>query len=159
MITDTFDRWRRYGSAPVWERAFDFLSSLDANAPEGKTLLQGDDLFAIVMSYDTRERCDAMLESHRKYVDIQAVLTEAEGIDWFPREGLEVKIPYDAEKDAMFYHRLDGTAPAHLEMKPGRFVILYPEDAHMCQLIVDGAIRTIKKVVVKVRLDLVKDSL
>lgn len=159
MITDTLERWRRYAATPVWEKAFDFLSSLDANSTEGKTLLQGDDLFAIVMSYDTRERSAAMLESHRKYVDIQAALKEAEGIDWFPRDRLEIKIPYDAEKDAMFYHRPEGAAPAHLEMKPGHFVILYPEDAHMCQLIVDGAVRTIKKVVVKVRLDLVKDSL
>ncbi len=158
MITDTFANWRRYVSGPIWEKAFNFLSALDANTPDGKTLLLGDDLFAIVMSYDTRDCASALLESHRKYIDIQAALSEAEGIDWIPRDGLETKTPYDADKDAMFHHRPAGTAPAHLEMKPGRFVILYPEDAHMCQLIVDGAVRSIKKVVVKVRLDLVKET-
>jgi biofilm protein TabA len=157
MICGTLDNWNRYVTGEVWEKAFAYLKSLTPDSPNGKTFLQADDLFGIVMSYKTRACEEAITETHCKYIDIQVVLAETEGIDWFPRDLLTVKTPYDAESDAAFYERPAGNAPAHIELSPGRFLIFYPEDAHMCQLMVGGAPREIKKAVVKVRLDLVAD--
>lgn len=153
MIHGTLDTWQRYVKGPLWEKAFRFIESLNADSPVGKTVLQGDDLFGMVASYDTRPCEESALETHERYIDIQAAIVEAEGIDWFPRAMLEITTPYDKEKDAVFYHRPPVPAPGHLAMMPGHFVIFYPDDAHMCQLIVGDGKRTVKKVVVKVRID------
>jgi YhcH/YjgK/YiaL family protein len=69
---------------------------------------------------------------------------------WFPVAGLEVKTPYDPEKDVEFYHR-PGAGPARVNVSPGTFVVLFPWDAHMPQLAVEGVPTTVKKVVVKIR--------
>lgn len=156
MVADELKNWRNTFSGPVWTQAFDFIESLTPDAPEGYTHLQGDDLFARVMTYDTRGPEDGILESHRNYIDIQAALHEAEGVDWFPRHSLEIKTPYNADNDAEFYHRpAHAHAPARVDVHPGMFVVLFPEDAHMAQQIVGGTVKHMRKVVVKVRLDLV----
>lgn len=157
MIADAFNQWEHYFSGAAWQCACRFLQSLNLDAEDGETPLQGDDIIARVMSYETRSPQEAALEAHRDYVDIQMVLRGAEGIDWFPREGLDIRTPYDDAKDVEFYHR-PGVAPIHIDNHPGNFVVLFPDDAHMPQLMVGGAPATIKKVVVKVKLDLVRNS-
>ena len=157
MIADRLGQWEHYFSGEVWECAFRFLESLHPDSEETKTTLQGDDMFACVMSYETRSIQEAKLEAHRKYIDIQMTLVGAERIDWFPLENLEVKTPYD-DTDFEFYHR-PGDAPIHIDNHPGNFAVLFPDDAHMPQLVVGDAPKIVKKVVVKVRLDLVRDSM
>ena len=93
MIAGTLDNWKQHLAGPVWEKVFDYLASLSPDSPEEKTVLDGDKLFGIVMSYPTREVDDAVLETHEKYIDVQMALVDTEAIDWFPRAGLEVKTP------------------------------------------------------------------
>lgn len=156
MITGTLDNWQQHLSGPVWEKAFNFIKALPAATADGKTLIEGNGIFAIVGAYDTKPPEGQDIETHRKHLDIQVMMSGTEGIDWFPRPLLEVKTPYDDEKDAAFYHRPAGPAPAHLTMAPGRFAIFYPDDGHMCQLVTGGKVENVKKVVIKIRLDLLK---
>lgn len=152
MIVDRFENWRRLLRGPAWDRAYDFLMSLRADSPEGETRLDGDAVFARVMAYRTRGPEDAVLESHRNYVDVQTTLDGAEGIEWFPRGSLARKQEYDAERDFELWHR-PGPAPARADMFPGMFCVLFPEDAHMAQQIVGETPREIRKAVVKIRVD------
>ena len=69
MLFGSLDRWEEQVSGPVWATAFAWLNSLTPDSPEGKTELQGEDLFGIVMSYDTWGRDQALLETHDKYID------------------------------------------------------------------------------------------
>lgn len=156
MITGTLDNWKQHLSGPVWEKAFNFIAALPAAAADGKTLIEGNDMFAIVGAYDTHGPEGQEIETHRKNIDIQVMMSGTEGIEWFPRPMLEVKTPYDEEKDAAFYSRPVGPAPAYLTMVPGRFAIFFPDDGHMCQLVSGGKVEHVKKVVIKIRLDLVK---
>lgn len=158
MIVDRLDRWSAYFSGPAWQRAFDFLLALAPDAEEGYTKLDGDDLYARVMSYDTRGPEQGVVEAHRQFIDIQATLSGAEGIDWFPLESLEVKTPYDASKDAEFYHP-SATTPARVDNYPGTFVTLFPGDAHRPQQNVGVKSAPVKKVVVKVHTRLVTPGL
>ena len=82
MIVDRLHNYTCYPFGKAWQLAFDFLLSLNHDAEEKKYPLHGDDLFAIVMSYETRTPETSELEAHRKYLDIQAVLTGEEGIGW-----------------------------------------------------------------------------
>ncbi len=155
MIVGRLEDWNTQVSGPVWAQVFEFLTSLAPDADEGITNLDGDALYANVMRYETRTREEAVLETHRKYIDVQMTLIGAEGIDWYPRAMLEVDKPYDAEKDVVFYKN-PGNAPAHVDNRPGAFTILFPEDAHMPQLIVGDQPETVKKVVIKISTDLVR---
>jgi len=152
MIVDRLENWRHYFTGPAWTRVFGFLASLTPDAESGVTHIDNEAIYARVMSYETRGPDDAVLETHEQYVDVQMALAGAEGIDWFPKSGLEVKTPYDAVTDVTFYHR-PGVSPAHVDVHPGTFAVFFPEDAHMPQLVVGDAPAEVKKVVVKVHVD------
>lgn len=156
MIADRLQNWQRYFSEDTWRIAFDYLQHLDPNTAEGFYDLQGKDIYARVMSYDTVTENEAILESHRTYIDIQSSVIHDERIDWFPLDGLQVKTEYNSEKDATYYHRPD-SALASVVVKPGMFVVLFPTDAHMPKLITDTQHR-MKKVVVKLRASLIGQS-
>lgn len=149
VILDRIERWPRYFADAPWRRAFEFLARLDARAAEGTYEIEGQDIYARVIVYQTLNETAAILESHRQYVDIQAALEGSERIAWFPLEGLRPEAPYDNAKDAIFYeHQAQAGGEAILE--PGRFAVFFPSDAHMPQLVV-GEPQVMKKVVIKVR--------
>lgn len=153
MIVDRLENWGLYFKGNCWETVASFLASLKADTPEGEYPLQGQEVFAKVMLYETRGPDTATFESHREYIDIQAVLVGAEGIAWHPTTGLEVRDKYDPVRDVEFHHTpLD--FPARVDVLPGHFVALFPHDAHMPQLTVSGMPPWVKKVVVKVAVTL-----
>lgn len=155
MIVDRIDNWKKYPLGPAWEKAFAFLADLEPSAPEAETKIDGDGLFARVMSYETREETssDAVLEAHRRYVDIQMALIGSERIAWYPTSSLQAKGPYDDEKDVQFFV-CESPADIQVSVCPGTFACLFPQDAHMPQLKTNGRGGEVKKVVVKVALDL-----
>lgn len=155
MIVGRLDTWRERLSDPPWPRVFEFIETLPDSVDEGYIEIEREEIFARVMRYDTRGPDEGILETHRRYVDVQATLIGAEGVDWFPRDSLDVREPYDQERDVAFYHRPE-IVPARVDVYPGMYVVLFPEDAHMAQQIVGDGVESIKKVVVKVHVDLLQ---
>lgn len=154
MIIDTLEHFDRYFTTEAWRQAGAFLRSLNAQSPEGETQLLGERLIARVQAYDTREPEGGVLESHRRYVDVQATLAGAEAIHWYPQASLRARTPYDVQRDVFFYDLPDGPPPARVEGLPGRWVLLFPEDAHMAQMIVGPAAGPVRKVVLKIEREL-----
>ncbi|MCH8205118.1 MAG: YhcH/YjgK/YiaL family protein [Candidatus Hydrogenedentes bacterium] len=153
MIVGRLETWReRFRDAP-WPQVFEFLEALSESADEGRIEIRGEEIFARVMCYETRGPDEGILETHRRYVDVQSTLIGAEGVDWFPRDSLELREPYDEERDVAFYHRPE-IVPARVDVYRGMYVVLFPEDAHMAQQVVGDGVKSIKKVVVKVHVDL-----
>lgn len=152
MIAGMLAHWQRHFDGPVWGRAFAHICSLGPDAEEGITELQGRDMFARVMSYDTVEPAGSKLEAHREYIDIQCSLVKGERIDWFPIEGLTPVSEYNSEKDVIHFKRPD-FVPISICVEPGMFAVFFPEDAHMPKLRIASPQR-MKKIVVKVRLSL-----
>lgn len=153
MINDTLDNWREYVSGAAWSRVFEFLAKLDAHAPdEDRIELDGDRIFARVMSYVTKTREEAVLEAHDRHIDVQVSLSNSEAIECHERGRLEIKTPYDPEKDVVFFRPPDGFA-ARVVNSPGRFTVLFPQDAHMPQLMTGRFPESVKKVVVKVSVE------
>ena len=154
MIVDHIDNWKRYSFGPTWELVFSFLEGLTPESEERRYDLDGDDVFAIVMSYPTKQETDAnaVLEAHRKYVDIQMALVGSERLALYPAHSLNVKTPYNAERDVEFF-TYEQSANIQLGMFPGTFACLLPQDAHMPQLATGNAGVEVKKVVVKIALD------
>jgi biofilm protein TabA len=150
MIVDRQDKWQSYPFGEAWKEAFEFLAGLKPDAEEKKHFLRGNDLYVMVNSYETRPH---NLEAHRAYVDIQVVLSGAEAIGWLPAQGLPEKTPYNPEKDIEFYD-----APVEkqtlIRMNPGLFAVFFPWDAHAPACPLDGAPQRVKKVVIKIKKEL-----
>ncbi|HAD04098.1 MAG: hypothetical protein A2091_01805 [Desulfuromonadales bacterium GWD2_61_12] len=153
MLVDQLHNASRYPFGPAWDQVCAFLAGLTAETPDGEYPLQGDEIFARVMTYATRPPAEAVLEAHRNYADVQSVLVGSEAMEWFPAATLEIATVYDGERDAEFY-RYPGSGPARVTVAPGRIVLLLPGDAHIFALTVDGTPTEVKKVVVKVRASL-----
>ena len=151
MILDQLDKRDDRLCGAMWDRAFEFIEGLDADAAEGKVTLQGDDLYAMIESYETRAPEIALPEAHRAYTDIQVLLAGREQIAWWPAADLEVSKPYVSASDILFYERPPVTA-ATLELVPGRFAVFFPRDAHMPGLHAATVPTPVKKVVIKMRL-------
>ncbi|MDD5406096.1 MAG: YhcH/YjgK/YiaL family protein [Sulfurovaceae bacterium] len=155
MIIDKVENFGLYRFGPAWQRAFEFLSTLTPDSPDGRYDIDGDDIFAIVMSYHTLTPEKAVFESHQKYVDIQTVITGAEGFECAFSDELNVITPYDADKEAAFYERTSH-GQTRVDVFPGTFVMLYPHDAHIAGLLVGAESKLVKKVVVKVKIELLE---
>jgi len=152
MISDSIQNSSRYNFGPVWNAAFEFLKTLTPESETGRRLIQGDALFAGIDCYETKARDDAKIETHRKYVDIQVLLSGTEVIEIFPKKGLTVSEPYIPERDVEFY-QVPGEAPVKLTLTLGQFVVFFPEDAHMPCLMNGNSAQPVQKVVVKLRAD------
>lgn len=150
MIVDEIIGRRLCLRGPLWDLAFEFLATLDGESEEGRFALQGDDVYAMVESYDTRIPKIALPEAHRVYTDIQVLLSGRERIDWWPTPGLTISKPYDSGKDIAFYERPEAPATG-VVLVPGRFAVFFPADAHMPGLQAGSGPERVKKAVIKIR--------
>ncbi len=153
MILDRLENYTRYFASKEARLAFDYLLALCPDTPDGDYPIRGEDIYARVMSYETRSVEAAKLEAHRRYIDIQTALVGAEGIEWVPLHGLEPRAPYDEIKDVQHFVR-PGKDLCRINVFPGTFALFLPEDAHMPQLIVGPKAAQIKKAVIKIKVEL-----
>ena len=59
-----------------------------------------------------KEKSEAAIETHKKFIDIQFPLLGVEKIGWKPGDQLlEESVPYNEEQDIAFYIPEDGHAP------------------------------------------------
>jgi YhcH/YjgK/YiaL family protein len=153
MIIDRLEHWEHYHFGAAWTKAFEFLGTLSADAEEKKYTIEGDDIFAIVMSYDTCSPETSLFESHQKYVDIQTTLIGTERFECAFTDTLLVQTPYDDATDVQWYKRTH-PGQTRVDVSPDTFVMLYPHDAHMAALMTGENSEHIKKVVVKIKAEL-----
>ena len=148
MIFDKLERYNRYtGPAVAIAPAMAYLASQDfIHTPPGRVELQGDALFALVQEYTSKPVDQGIWEAHRRYIDVQYIVSGREQIFYAPIECLQPGI-YVPEKDFL---PLSGSGSS-LEITAGFFVVFYPEDAHMPGLALTLP-EPVKKVVVKVKL-------
>lgn len=149
MILDDINHSSRYEFlGPLFKKAFQFIADTDMTTlPLGKHELQGDDLFVIVMEYETKDPDDCIMENHKKYIDIQYMVRGEElmGVKIFIDQ--VPTTPYDDSKDAAFYKPQYDSL---LKVKQGQFTIFFPHDLHMPSM-KSGKAEKILKAVFKVR--------
>jgi len=139
-----------YRNPARWDKAFKFLQEENlTELPKGRYELEGADLFVNVDEYITKNEEDALFEAHRKYADIQYVVTGEEQIGVVPLEKTSVTEPYNDEKDIVFLYT---TEVNYRPATPEQFFVFFPENAHRpCVKTGDNAL--VRKIVVKVRID------
>ena len=147
MIMDLLSRWNTY----TWlnkrfEEGFRFVEQIKADAPEGRTEIDGGNIFGMVQNYETNAWEGQRFEAHRQYADIQMLLAGEESILWAPASALTTVQSY--EPDIEFYELKP--ASAELVLTPGIFCVFFPGDAH-APCLQHKAQSSVRKVVVKVR--------
>lgn len=152
MIHDTLDNAARYEAlSPRFAKAFAYLQALTGNEQPGRYELDGNSVFAIVQTYTTKPENEALLEAHRKYIDVQYLHAGRETILWAPLATMqETTMPYDADKEAALFKLVPDMSAVRISA--GHFVILYPEDAHAPCVHWDSP-SEVFKVVIKVAAD------
>jgi len=148
MILDQLDQAAcYYGIGARVEAGLRFLRGADlAGLANGRQAIDGDAVYALVSEYQTKSLGQGQWEAHRRYLDIQCLISGEEKMGYAPLSGLKVTQVYDAEKDCLF---LEGLGD-FLVVKPKMFILFMPQDAHLPGLAV-GVPSKVKKVVVKVR--------
>ncbi len=149
MIHDTLAHLNRYeGIHPGVMQGLRFLAETDfSTLPDGRVDIDGQNVFANIMTVDTKPANDTP-EAHRRYIDIQFLISGQEKIAVGPLEAMAEEVEARPQGDIWFYHgELDPVTIGN-----GRFAVLFPGDAHAPGIAV-GAPATVRKVVVKVLAD------
>ena len=134
------DRYRCLG--PRFARAFDYARSTDfTGMAEGTYPVGGDDVRALVQRYTTKPQAEGRWEAHRTHIDLQMIVTGEEHIGVAPLNRL-VAEPYDPERDLLW---LTGDGD-FVTLRPGDFVLLWPDDGHMPGVAIDQPTEVLKVV-------------
>lgn len=147
MILDKLENSALYASiSENLKIGFDFLKNTDLiHLEPGKYEIEGKNVFALVSEYQSKEHEDCRPEAHRKYADIQYIVSGREIIGFATLNNQTVTDEYNTDKDIVFFS--GETTPLILE--PGMFAVFFPQDIHRPCMQLDGP-EKVKKVVVKV---------
>jgi YhcH/YjgK/YiaL family protein len=148
MILGNLQDSARYDALhPLFREVFEYIKTHDLLHMEtGRIELRGDDLFINNIEPTTKSKAEQPLEVHETYLDIHVLLEGKERIGWIPASLCrKPQGTFDKENDFILY---DDEPTSYVDLLPGQFAIVYPEDAH-APMIGDGG--TIRKLIVKVR--------
>jgi YhcH/YjgK/YiaL family protein len=127
--------------------AFDYLEKTDlSKIHPGTHEIDGRKVYVMVQQYDTKPMEKGRWEAHRRYIDVQYV---HQGVERFGYASLRELQPgnYDEDKDFL---SLEGEGKGDFFLvRPGTFVVLFPQDGHMPGMAVSTP-QPVKKFVVKV---------
>jgi YhcH/YjgK/YiaL family protein len=147
MVLDKIENSGLYKSLhPRFDKAFEYIQKTDFSLlDDGKYEIEGENIFALVQEYNTKDAKDAKPEAHIKYIDIQYIHsgTELIGVATLKNQAIVVS---DPEKDITFF---DGETSL-VKFETGMFAIFFPGDLHMPGILETQPAK-VKKVVIKVK--------
>ena len=116
-----------------------------AAVPTEKQSLEGEALF--VTRFDVSSCTDEsrLFEYHRRYLDVFVTAAGRERVDIASPEKLELQLQKDD------YWGAAGKAEQSVILAPGRFLVLFPGDAHRPGMAVEGEER-LSRIVFKIRI-------
>lgn len=126
----------------------DFIENLSVTTPVGRYEID-DNIYANIEEYNTKSELDANLEAHRRFIDVQFLLSGIERINYCNIDGLEILTNYNYEHDILFYKR-PKMELNKLYLNGRNFAIFYPQDAHAPQITTMCLQDNVKKVVIKI---------
>lgn len=148
MVSDLLSNAPRYAAlGRRVARGLRFLAETDlATLAVGRHEIDGERLFVLVSEYVPKAQATCRWEAHRKYIDLQYVVSGVERIGVAPAASMR-ETGCEADRDLVW---LEGEGD-FLTLGAGRFVLLWPGDAHMPGVATDPP-ESVRKVVVKIAL-------
>lgn len=132
---------------PLFKTAFDYIKSHDLlNMPLGRIEIDSDCLFINNAESELVDKECQKIEVHQQYIDIHVPLNGEEIIGWKALADLSVvDKTYNKEAD---FGTFAEPASTYVTLKPGQFLVAWPEDGH-APIIGHGILR---KAIVKIKL-------
>lgn len=148
MILDTLVNSSRYVSMhPTFGQAFDWLKSARlTDLPAGRQEIDGARLYVTVIREPGRGQAAAKFETHRKYIDIQYLVSGSDLIGWAHLEPGLKSLGYEAGRDLEFY---EAKPTLWVPVPTGTFAVFFPEDAHAPMAGTDAMLKVVVKVAVE----------
>lgn len=131
----------------AWEAVARFLQNTDLDAlPLGRNDI-AEGAFANVQEYETKTA--SKYELHRRYIDVQLLTRGEEWVYVAPvADAHDPQGAFDTEADCILY--ASAVSERRVVVSPRSYLILYPSDAHMPCMAIDGVSRPVRKIVVKI---------
>lgn len=148
MIIDKLSNSHLYsGLGERINTAFTYLKETDFSKIQlGKYEIDGDNVFALVNEYNTKDESDGKLEAHKKYIDVQFVVKGKELMGYAPLENQKIIDDYNEQNDITFF----SGEKSFTQVDEGMFAIFFPTDVHLPGIKVNES-AYVKKVVIKVK--------
>ena len=149
VITDIIENAENYYKlGENFKKGFEFLKNTNLKELEnGKYQIDNDDVFVSVQDYTTKPESEGKFEAHKKYADIQFIISGEEKIGYTNIQNCTPTTFYDDTKDIVF---LEGKGD-FITARENSFLIFMPQDAHM-PCISNQKPQYVKKAVVKVKI-------
>lgn len=130
-----------------------FLKKMFSEAlPDGRYYLENG-IYVNVESYITQKKEERKFESHKRYVDIQFILSGEENILVAPVQRLSVCEEYSVSNDITFYNAYSCKEGEIVHLTVGQALLLKPEDGHMpCIRVEEDTPTKVRKAVIKIPL-------
>ena len=149
MIIDSIKNAKKYCSVhPSFEKAFAALAAIDAGTPNERITVDGDSIFINLSEYVNKNVSECLFESHKKYIDIQYVVSGEEYIDLCDQDILKATDDRLDTDDIAFFGNTDKFSRA--DLTEGIFVVIFPGEAHKPCIATDGAGVKVRKAVAKI---------
>ncbi len=150
MIFDQIKNWPIYLKDPIFKKVFFLVLENQINVNSDNLYVFEEDLFVKKVSYNTKVS-DFVTESHRKYVDIQVIISGGEKIFISDSDKLSVETDYNKETDCTFYNWEQIAQKSHSQIKLllEYMAIFFPQDAHTTQIAINNKPEFINKIVIK----------
>lgn len=146
MIIDKIENLKNYvGVNRHFSKVIEFLEANDLNSLEnGKHEIDGPDCFVNIMDTKGKTKEEAVMETHRRMLDIQIPLDADETYGYTPTADLP-EAEYNEAKDVTKYPGVQGES--FITCHPGMMAVFLPEDGHQPCI---GTAENIHKAVIKI---------
>lgn len=138
MIIDKIENLGMYrGLNPLFDAVIRFMEDNDLKRLEnGKHLIQDGRLFVNIQDAQGKTVDEAVIEYHKKMIDIQIPLNKPETYGYTPVADLP-EADFNVEKDIA---KIPGVrARSYVTANPGEFAMFFPQDGH-APCIADGSL-------------------
>lgn len=146
MIIDKIENLKNYvGVNRHFSKVIEFLETNDLGTLEnGKHEIDGPDCFVNIMDTKGKTKEEAVMETHRRMLDIQIPLDADETYGYTPTADLP-EAEYNEAKDVTKYPGVQGES--FITCHPGMMAVFLPEDGHQPCI---GTAENIHKAVIKI---------
>ena len=124
----------------------EFLKTFLTGGNKGE---KGDKIFILEQSYNTKKSEEISWEGHRKYIDIQYMLSGNEEMDVRNINLMKASTQYDEVNDFQFFNEIEENNSNPIKVNEDEFLVFFPKDIHKPCI---GNGNKVKKIVVKVKL-------
>lgn len=150
MIVDSIYNIEKYSGLNInASKIVEFVKKAEeSNLEDGRYEILGEDMFALVQTYETKAASEMRFETHNKYIDVQYIRQGKEVMNYKLRDKLIVSEDLSETKDVIFYE--DAVDYTSVVVEEGSFALFLTHDGHMPG-VKYGEKEIVKKIVFKIK--------